>query len=159
MKREIIIAITLGLLGGLVITVGMYRARTAVETALPEATFEAVATAQPEETPTALTAAADLRVSEPTDELLSRTAEIRVTGQTDPDIPVVILSQDKELITRSDIEGNFSTTVALEAGSNIFHIRALRRNLPSSEIIRTVVYSTSEFTEIPTTQETPSPRR
>ncbi len=149
MKKEIFIAIFVGLVIGLIITFGMYRARTAVlET--PQPTFEVISTppvetlmqATPEENPA-------LQIQEPEDETLSNISDIRVSGSSDPNIPLLILYNEKELVTRTDAQGNFSVPISLQSGGNIIRVRAMIVGKEPVELTRSVVYSANEFLDVP----------
>lgn len=141
MKKEVLIAIALGLIVGLVITVGMYRARTAVQTAIPGSTFEPVQVPSTQ-APTVLDATPleALRILEPNDEFLATEESLRISGTTYANIALAVLHNDKEYVTKTDSQGNFSLTIKLDNGSNIFKIRALPQNQDPLEVIRTVVY-------------------
>lgn len=126
MRKEVFIAIFIGLLVGLLITVGMYRARVAVDS-IPqeESEFVAVATPQAQESivPEVTNEASELRIDEPSDEYFSREAQTRVTGKTIPNAPLLILYNDAERALRADATGSFSITLPLETGSNIITVR------------------------------------
>lgn len=154
MRKEVFIAICIGLFVGLLITVGMYRARIAVESEpVTENEFVVVETpiAQetllPEDTQSALS---ELQIDEPSDELLTREEQVRVTGKTLPNTPLLILHNSTERALRADAQGTFSITLPLETGSNIFTIRAFLPSQKYVEVVRTVVYSEQDFFADPT---------
>lgn len=147
MKKEVLIAIILGLVVGLIITIGMYRARTAVQTAIPGSTFEPIQSSEPLASDTPEQASPEaLTVLEPKDEMLATESSLRVSGTTFPSTALVVLHNDKEYVTKTDTQGNFSLTVTLDSGSNIFKIRALPQGQDPLEVIRTVVYTSTSST-------------
>lgn len=146
MKKEVLIAVILGLVGGLIITVGMYRARQAVQTANPEATFQVLASPGANiPTQTAAPSQAGLTVSSPTQDALVFDPTLRISGATQAEIPVVILHNEKEIIIFSDKQGNFSAEATLTYGANIFSIKAMLAGLAPVETTRTVVYAKDDF--------------
>lgn len=140
MRKEVIIAISFGLIVGLVITIGMYRARTALEEE-PHPDSVALSDEQPTPEPSATPATqTGLIVREPSEEGLSTTASISVTGATYPNRALVILVNEKEVVGMSDEQGNFSIPLSLTLGGNIIKIRVLNPGSDPIEITRTVVY-------------------
>lgn len=143
MKKEVLIAISFGLIVGLVITIGMYRARTALEVEPPSdllAVSDQDSTPEPLASPSAKTG---LIVREPSDEALSTRQSISVTGSTYPNRALVILINEKEVVGMSDEQGNFSLPVTLSVGGNLIKIRVLNPGQDSIEVTKTVVYETS----------------
>ncbi|MBP9699841.1 hypothetical protein KBD71_01005 [Candidatus Woesebacteria bacterium] len=164
MKKEVFIAVLLGLVGGLIITVGMYRARQAVQTANPEATFQVLASpAANIPTQTSAPSQAGLSVSSPTQDALVFEPTLNISGATQADIPVVILHNEKEIIIFSDKQGNFSAQATLSYGANIFTIKAMLAGQVPVETTRTVVYAKDDFSfpgqasTSATTRPSPSP--
>ncbi len=140
MKKEVLIAISFGLIVGLIITVGMYRARTALEVTPPEDSLSVTDTsASPEPSSTPQTDTG-LIIREPADEALSTTSTLQVTGATFANRAIVILVNEREIVGMSDEQGNFSFPVTLAAGGNILKIRVLNPGSAATEVTRTVVY-------------------
>lgn len=146
MKKEVILAICIGLLIGGIITFGMYRAKLAVDSASPAPEFVPLVTPQP--TPSSPTVA-QITLKEPKDEMLVRNSTVRVTGITTPQSVVVIFQGDLEIITSADQEGNFSTTITLNPGGNILVIRSIADDGTVQETTRTLVFSTADFFDVP----------
>lgn len=148
MKKEVGIAIVFGLIVGLIITIGMYRARTALQTPLtgtPDPFAVEMTTESPlpqQDIPTENTS--QLRVTSPLDEELRTSKDILISGITFPNSTVVILHNEHEVISSSDAQGNFSVPDVLEAGANVFRIRVLNASHPQIEAVRTVVYESAQ---------------
>jgi len=141
MKKEILFAVSIGLIIGLIITFGMYRARQAV-------TGSTTVNIDPQsgvKTTTANTKDAIL-ISEPLDESLIPEAQTRVSGQALPLAAIIVLTSKGETVGQADSKGNFSLTVPLEVGANIITIRAFSETQEPVEVIRTVVVSTADLT-------------
>ncbi len=140
MKKEILIAIFFGLVVGLVITIGMYRARTALEVT-PTETTQQIQDLQVTPTPVATPATqAGLIVRAPAEESLSTESSIQVTGSTFPQRTIVVLANEKEVIGTSDVQGNFSLPISLSLGANIIRVRSLNPGQDPAEVVRTVIY-------------------
>ncbi len=141
MKKEIIFAIIIGLVVGLVITFGMYRARQAI-TGSTTINTEASPTAPS----TQSTQKEAFLVSEPLDESLIAQPEVRVSGQAFPEAAIVVLTDEGESVTTADSKGNFSLSVPLQPGANVITIRAMGEKRETLEVIRSVVVSTADLT-------------
>ncbi len=164
MKKEIIFAVVIGLIVGLIITFGMYRARqslsgSSTENARIEGTLASPPTAsvQPSSTADAFL------VSEPADESLITDPQIRVSGQAFPNAAIAILTGNGEVVGTADAKGNFSLAVTLQPGANIITIRALGNTREPLEVIRTVVVSNADLSAtpsaVPKPTATPSPTK
>lgn len=143
MKKEILFAIFLGLSLGLIITYGVYRARTTLQQ--PAATNIETT---PDATPLA-SAQSTLSITSPDDEIITDQEEITIAGTSTPDSFIVIIVNNQETVTTSDSSGNFSIQSELEAGSNIIQIHALDEDGNSIIKERTVIFSTVELIEEP----------
>lgn len=119
MKKEVIIAILVGLSMGLIITFGVYRVSSKIseppETNLTEENTDAEATAS----------AAVIALHSPEDGTVQTETEQTVTGTTTPDSFIVLFVNDQDYISNSDESGNFSFKVELEDGANILRVHVL----------------------------------
>jgi hypothetical protein len=134
MKKELLLAIVIGLTFGLIITYGIYRARMTLS--------QPPRTAQSSPTPTASPDSensANLRIVSPNDESVQSDKAITVAGASLPGSHVVIFINDTEHLTTADTSGNFSIQGTLEAGSNIITIHALDENGKVTVQERTVI--------------------
>lgn len=143
MKKEIIFAIFLGLSLGLIITYGVYRAKTTLQQ--PVSNNEEI---KPDATPIA-SAESTLSITSPEDEIITDNQQLTITGTTTPNSFVVIFVNDNDTITTSDGTGNFSIEAELETGSNIILIHSLDEDGDSTIQERTVIYSTIKLIEEP----------
>lgn len=86
-----------------------------------------------------------LTVDEPTDEKISDTRVVKVSGKTEPDALIIILTDDNEEVINPAKNGDFSTTITLVNGVNLLQITAVGKNGDTNTIERTVSYSTESF--------------
>lgn len=152
MKKELFLAILIGLVLGLVIVFGIYRTKI----------FFTPKNEVSQPTPTTTTTPADevisnLLIHSPLDETIVETEEVTIAGTTNPNYFIAIIVNDQNFITNADESGNFSLSVKLETGSNVMQINSIDED---GEIITkelTVIYSTKPLTATTetTTQEQP----
>lgn len=140
MKKEVILAITIGFVLGLVITFGIWVANRSLKQ-----TSTTVIAPTPTSLPTALGASptpaiTGLMIVSPDDESITAVDKITVTGKTLPNSAVAILYEDGQTFATSDAEGKFSVEVPLVGGYN--EITATSED--SSQTI-TVTYSTAKI--------------
>lgn len=86
-----------------------------------------------------------IQVDEPTDEALSDKRTIVIKGKTNPENIVIVSSNQEETIGTPSKDGDFSLSLAIEAGLNTIITRAIS---PSGEEIsdtRTVTFSSEDF--------------
>ena len=140
MKKEVFLAILLGLSLGLIITYGFYRARNS---ALIKQTD--LLTASPSVSPST-TPNSDLIIFSPTDESIVDTADITVAGTTTAQNLMVIFVNQIEYLTSADQTGTFSQKVKLENGSNVITVISLDEDggQVSQELI--VIFTTQSLT-------------
>jgi hypothetical protein len=141
MKKEILIAILLGLSLGLFITYGLYRSRNATNTEQSK-TIENNLTSSPE-----IEALSTLVLHSPEDESIVSEASITVAGDTEPNNFVVVLINQTETITTADQSGAFSVSGTLEAGSNVIAVYSLDEDGNATTEERVVVYTTKSLTD------------
>lgn len=138
MRKEIVFAIIIGLALGLLITFGIYIANRALKKKSQPETI----TTTPTPSPTVLAPEISLEISEPDDDRLFSKADITVSGKTNKEAVVTILTEDDEYFTQADEDGLFSTKISLIKGANSLKVVAtdLLGNQDEKEL--TVVYTT-----------------
>lgn len=141
MKKEIIIAILLGLTVGLFITYTLYRSRNVVDDDQTKKIEELL-----EPTPEAETLS-NLVIHSPEDESIIGEDTLTVAGDTDPENFVAILVNENEYLTTADETGAFSVSVDLEAGSNIISVHSIDEDGKTTVDERTVVFTTQSLTQ------------
>lgn len=120
MKKEIFLAVLIGLVFGLIITYGIYRATVAISSP-PRNTLPSVTPSPMEES----LSDPNLTIISPEDETVITERSATITGHTLNNSYVVIFVNDEENITTPDKEGNFSIQANLESGSNFISVHAL----------------------------------
>lgn len=145
--QEYGLVIGLGLLVAFIITLIMYlRARPTT----PDAS--------PSPTPTPVTSLPD-KQNEPIEfidlenESVFDNKSITVAGHTFPNLPVVIFVNQKNFVTTSDEQGNFSLDINLDSGSNLIIITTVDEQGQSYSDQRLVVYTNKSLDEILLTDE------
>lgn len=151
MKKEMIVSILVGLIFGLIITYGVYTARTALFGR--PATPSSLATPQPSANPEAT---GSLVILSPEDESIVDTNTITVAGSTFPSAYVVVFVNNTEKITTANETGQFSTEATLENGSNVITVTVLSEDGTSTTLERTVIYSTIPLMDADLPEPSPS---
>lgn len=140
MKKEVILAIVIGFGIGLLITFGIYTARTALQkktAASPSPTLQA--------SPEASVSAHQINLTEPKPDTLTDTDKVTVSGTTTPESTVTIITNDTQAITIANKSGRFSAEVELTGGINEIHLTTFSPSGEKAENIITIVYSTAEI--------------
>lgn len=82
-----------------------------------------------------------LDLSQPDEDSLVFKSYILVSGQTSPGKEVLVFTDSQNLVTKSKLNGSFSTTLELEEGVNKITVVAFDNNGESKQIQRTLYYS------------------
>lgn len=135
MRKEVFLAIFIGLVMGLFITYGIYQAQSGQDEAVTDVK-ELKANPQPTTSPEKL---GQLAIYNPTDESIISESNIKVTGKTTTDSQVVIFVNDKPYITRSDDTGNFTKDVELDELSNVIQVHSIEEDGESLKAQKTVI--------------------
>ncbi len=135
MKKEILISVLIGLTLGLIITYGVYRFRSSMNTK-PATTLKEVATTTPSPE---IETSSIVSIHNPQDgSVLSETA-LTVTGNTIPESYVVLFVNDTESISTADSAGNFSFQAKLASGPNILRIHVVDETGKTTVVERSVI--------------------
>ena len=141
MKKEVIIAISVGLVLGLIITFGIYIANQAVKKQNQTTNLPSNGT---HPSPSATTAG-KLEITEPEDNLVVSQSKITVSGITEAKNAVAVLTEKSEELVLADEEGVFSSEVVLVSGANEIKIISIDKNNQKQEKILTIVYTTAKI--------------
>ena len=156
MKKEVLIAVVLGIIVGLVITFGMYTANTALQRKAQQ-TKDAV----PIPTPSSATLDAQhssIIMYGPEDNMLTDKDKVRLSGSTSPNATLVIFVNDKEVIAVADGKGNFSAELSLVGGSNVITTISTDTNGKQDQDQRSVVFSTASLDDAPSASVSATPK-
>lgn len=140
MKKEVILAIVIGFGIGLLITFGIYTARTALErktAASPSPT--------PEFSPEASASSHQITITEPKPDTLTDTDKVTVTGSTTPESAVTLITAETQKIVVADKTGRFSAELELTGGINEISVTSFAPDGAKSQVTITIVYSTAEI--------------
>jgi hypothetical protein len=142
MRKEIIIAIGIGFILGLIITFGIYRANRALkQQKTPNNNLPTNGNpSSPLPSPLVF-----LEIIEPENHSVVNKSKITVSGKTDPKASVVFLSEDDEDLVLADEEGVFSGEVPLVSGANEIKIISLSKSGEKQEKILSIVYTTAKI--------------
>ncbi len=135
MKKEVAIAIVIGLFLGLIVTFGIYTARRSSSSVQKSA--EMLASTSPGN-PNASPSQNSLVISSPEDGLITSDKELQVSGTTEPNSFVFIFFGEEFLLEKADATGNFSTRIPTKAGPLLIEIRTLDESGNSVEDERAV---------------------
>jgi len=138
MKKEILLAVVVGLVFGLIITLGAYRARNSQFSPL---TPTPIATPSPSSD----LDTGSLLLHTPLDEEIVDNEKVTITGTTKPNVFVGIFINNNQTITTADASGNFSVEKTLEAGSNYIVVQTISEDGKTTNVERTVIFSTVDF--------------
>ncbi len=86
-----------------------------------------------------------LTLLSPQDESVVDKKIITISGTTQKDAVILVLTPVDEQIAIPSPEGNFSTTVNIDDGENIIEVTAIAQNGEDVKVTRTVTFSTEEF--------------
>lgn len=142
MRKEILLAVFVGITLGLMITFGIYQNRENSKTGQNSDTDQLINS--PTSTESATLQDPQLVINSPEEELLTSEAELIVSGSANPNNFVIILVNDVETISNTDQAGNFSVKVKLELGGNLIEIISLDEDGKQISKQRTVVYEATE---------------
>lgn len=142
MKKELFLAILIGLLVGLVIVFGVYRTKIIFTPKNTNTTLEA--SPSPEASDEIIS---NLVIHSPLNESIQEKEDVTIAGSTNHNEFVVILVNEEEFITTADESGNFSISAKLETGSNIIQINSINEDGKIITEELTVVYTTKPLIE------------
>ncbi len=86
-----------------------------------------------------------LVLNEPANESVVSNKTLSLSGKTNPEATVVIITDSDQLVLKPSSQGDFSTTITLSNGQNLITIRAITPNAETIVLQRTVSYSTEDF--------------
>lgn len=141
MKKEVIVAIFLGLSLGLLITYAIYRSKN-TSTQKQISDLESNPASSPD-----AESLSNLAIHSPEDEIIVDHPDITVAGDTAPGSFVVIYVNDEENLTTADDSGSFSIAATLEEGSNVIIIYAIDEDGNATTRERVVIYTTEPITD------------
>jgi len=148
MRKEIILAIILGIILGGVIIFGINLAnrRPAAD----------LAPALSMQSPTPPSPSPTLQITSPLNNSVSFQDSLTLTGKTLADAWIALIWEDSQTIIQADETGNWEQEINLVGGENIINITTSNGQDYQESTEITVIYTTAQL-PTPTTQETASP--
>lgn len=140
MRKEILLAIIVGIAVGLGLTFGLYLVRQRLDDSSTVRTIEESRQGSNDST-LSQESNQSLVVQQPEADLFVSEAELRVVGRAIPNSYIVILVGTDEFITTADSDGDFSQTIQLTAGGNRVTVVATSPDGMQETVVRSVVFS------------------
>ncbi len=142
MRKEIFLAVFVGITLGLMITFGIYQNSENAKLGQNSTTDQLIN--NPTSTDSATIQDSSLVINSPEEELFTTEEELIVSGSSTPDSFIVVLVNDIENISNADNSGNFSVKVKLNNGGNLIEINSINEDGKQVSKQRTVIYEPKE---------------
>jgi hypothetical protein len=142
-RKEITIAIIIGLIVGLVVVVGIIRARSALESVSPtdlNLGKQARSSAEPQNNQGEL-----FLTLETADNQVLSSPTLTIQGSTLAGTYIVILDESEEHIIVPNEVGSFAQDITLVAGANTITVTSYQPDGTKLEKVLTAVYTTAEI--------------
>lgn len=138
MRKEILLAIFVGITLGLMITFGIYQNRENSQANQNTTSNELIN--NPLSSDSATSQNSQLAIISPESNLLTDQETLMVSGTTNANSLVVIFVNGQDQVTSSDQTGNFSKEIELQEGANLLEIYAIDEDNQSIRVEKSVVY-------------------
>jgi hypothetical protein len=139
-KEQLILSFVAIGFGLLVAGVGFYLFQATKTTSNPNTKTITLASPAPTSAPTI-----SLVLDQPKDEEVVNSKILVVSGKTQSNAVVTVITDSSEDVITPSETGQFSTTISLDNGQNILQVISIAPNGESVTIKRTITYSTEEF--------------
>lgn len=139
MRKEVVLAVITGIILGGVILYGLNLANNSVQTQKPDET----GIAKPSTAPTQITTTSNLSFVSPQNHAVITDTAITLKGTAKPNTEIAIVSENDDILTTSDGQGNFSANITLINGENIITIASVDSNLSTASASISVIHTTS----------------
>lgn len=165
MKKEVVLAIVLGLLAGVIVTFGIYTANRALQQRAEESITEQTPTPTAEsqtaeQKKTAEATAIDLDIETPETNSISTEDTITLRGTTFPNAMIVVFVNNNDYLISANATGKFAAPIKLTAGGNTIVVIAKHpESNAQAQAQRFVAFSTVDLdkTTSATSSATPKP--
>lgn len=151
MRKEVLFAIIAGVLFGLVIAFGVWRANVAIKSNVEE--ISTANTHESEDKSLELQKEIGLTLATPENNDVAIETPIKISAITKPNAWVVISGEGEDYIIKASESGSFEQEVDLVAGVNQILITAFDEEGNSEKENLTLVYSTEFLKDIKDTDE------
>ncbi len=141
MRKEVLIAVLVGIMLGLFVTYGIYTANKAIiDERLDNPTPQTTTIPTPSTSPTPEMI---LTIIRPENNLVFQSPEVNIEGNANPNSVIAITTEDDELFTESDNQGKFSLRINLIKGANTIRVQATDSQKLSAMKTINLIYSTA----------------
>ncbi len=142
MKKEVVLAITIGFIIGLVLTFFVYKSQLG-----RNASNEILSPLSGGEASTKVDSLSEksLTIIAPIDQSISSEGKTTITGSNSPLSWVLIMGEKGEKVVQADEKGNFETDLLLVSGENEITVTAIEPNGTEISKTLTIIYSTAEI--------------
>ncbi|HCC84849.1 MAG TPA: hypothetical protein DEP87_04160 [Candidatus Pacebacteria bacterium] len=143
MRKEIIIAVLIGLTLGLIITYGFYTAQ--LNTRNSQGTKKNDLELTPDPT-SEVKSETKLKLTSPDNEIVVAVATLTVSGTTSPHSFVTVSLLDETQVAIADDQGNFTFELTLNPGGNQIVVQSLNEDNEVENLNRSVIYDDEKIT-------------
>ena len=144
MIKDLLTAIFLGILAGFAITAGLLGLKKNKTTLPPVTQITQISpTVTPEISP-AITSN-PINIDKPEDQSIVTTAKITLSGNTNPNSHVIIITPIDTYYVKASESGHFDTEISLESGANQIFISSIDTQDVQTDIELLVTYSTAKL--------------
>jgi len=143
MKKEILIAIIIGFILGLIITFGIWTANKSLKNGTQNKQENEQASPTP--TPSQNKEEMFLQINSPANNDIIGQEEVTIEGQTKPQAIVAVVYQEDDQLIQADSQGNFSVDITLVGGANEIKISAYDNQNNEAQQTLDLVYSTAKI--------------
>lgn len=143
MRKEVLLAILIGVGLGLLITFAVYQNRRSESDAQKDQVQELISSPTLNEQENT----SQLAITSPENNLIIDSQRLIVSGNTQANNSVIIVINDQEIITNADESGNFSKEIRLDQGANILTIYSINQDGLLTQTDRTVIVDENFLSE------------
>ncbi len=138
MRKEILLAIVVGIIAGLGVTYAIYVVRQNMLRSSTPGEIEQSRQQEVSSSPTPT--ASNLTIKQPVPDFLTDQDSVQIVGKALPQSYLVILTETGEVITTADQDGDFAVTVDLIEGGNKLTVVATTPEGQQESLVVTAVY-------------------
>jgi len=135
MRKEVLLAIVIGISLGLLITFGVYQSRRSMSDAQKDQVQDVLKNPVSDENEDS----GQLSITSPENNLITDSQRLIVSGNTHANNFVIIFVNQEENISNADESGNFSKEVRLDEGANVLTIYTINQDGLVNQATRTVI--------------------
>lgn len=143
MRKEIIVAIIIGLFLGLIVAYGIRSAQISLEN---RQTTTQKAASNSQQATSQVTPAHTVFITTPEPNTVTDKDSVAIIGTTSPESLISIINETDHIATIADETGNFTGTIDLSGGVNSIAIKSYNNQGEIAETSFMIIYSTADLT-------------